>query len=257
MASLVLLSEGQEEGEPLSLTKCTSTTASTDADADVDADREEEGPRRVSFRNDEVLGPSKPRPCCQAAKSMLELASLVQLSQEAQDFSDSEDEGEDAEDEDEGQDDHDDVKLEEPKAQAIPEEETQAESFPAAAEAEEDTDRGLELKTSKERQQRKFVVLKCLLKYQHQCQTPEQLAHIARICNRWATDAARIQAVNDYQHVYALKAATSAATAASMELTLPDMNTYPLPVKRKQPSSTPSSTTSNCSRNVRRRTDQE
>jgi hypothetical protein len=95
---------------------------------------------------------------------------------------------------------------------------------------EEDTDRGLELQTSLERQTRKFTILKSIVGNQRKC-NPQQLASLARICNKWAAAAAKVQAELDYQHVY-----QSASRNSLSSTCLPDMAAYQLPFKQKRPS---------------------
>jgi hypothetical protein len=94
---------------------------------------------------------------------------------------------------------------------------------------EEDSDRGLELKTSLERQTRKFTILKSIVRNQRKC-SPEQLAMLARVCNKWAAAAAKVQAELDYQQVY------RQSSRNSPTISLPDMATYLMPFKQKRPS---------------------
>ena len=93
-------------------------------------------------------------------------------------------------------------------------------------EDEQDTDRGFELKTSLERQTRKFTILKSIVKSQHKC-SPERLAMLARVCNKWAAEAAMAQGELDFQHVYQ-------TTTTISKHSLPNMSGFPLPFRKKR-----------------------
>jgi hypothetical protein len=93
---------------------------------------------------------------------------------------------------------------------------------------EEDAGRGFELKTSLERQTRKFTILKSIVRNQRKCSS-EQLAMLARVCNKWAAAAAKLQASLDYQQVY------RQSSRNSPSICLPDMAKYPMPFKQKRP----------------------
>jgi len=95
--------------------------------------------------------------------------------------------------------------------------------------------RGLELKYSVPRQKRKFTILRSIVKNQRRCSW-DQLGLLARKCNVWATHAARVQGLLDYQDASEAKALSRRP--------LPDMALYPLPLKDKR-SSISSSSSSN------------
>lgn len=195
---------------------------------------DEGGPRRVSFRTDEV--------------ESKEIASLLQA-----DFDESGDD-----DDDEQEDDDEEIEEDVAEREATSNfssgspASTQLSAEPQTvieeeSDDEENTNRGLELKTCKERQQRKFLILKCVLKCQEQY-NGDQLANVSRICNKWAQEAARIQGAIDYEEVY------RCYKPNQIKKEIPNMSLYPLPLKRKQPSSSATEKDNDNTRRVRART---
>jgi hypothetical protein len=94
-------------------------------------------------------------------------------------------------------------------------------------EEEEDCQRGFELKRSMERQHRKFTIIKSIVKNQNQCGA-DHLGKLARACSRWAMAAARVQAQWDFEDAY------FSGLGLPMARTLPSMENYPMPLKKRR-----------------------
>lgn len=62
--------------------------------------------------------------------------------------------------------------------------------------------RGLESRACRERQRRRHLVLKCILKHSNSTTPPDTLAALAQRCTRYASALARQEAEQDYEEVY-------------------------------------------------------
>jgi len=107
---------------------------------------------------------------------------------------------------------------------------------PAKEDDENDTvicKRGLELTHDRSRQRRKYIILRSIVKNQHEL-TPQQLAKLAQICTAWAKDAATVQGRIDYCNAYNASFATGTSSNSNEPgMMLPSMDRYPLPFKAK------------------------
>ena len=62
--------------------------------------------------------------------------------------------------------------------------------------------RGLESRMCRERQRRRFLANKCIVKAQSKLESPERLSALSIRCTRWAQQLAREEAIRDYQRAY-------------------------------------------------------
>ena len=86
----------------------------------------------------------------------------------------------------------------------------------------EDSVRGLEYRTSADRQTRKDLTIKCVLKAQTKTSSARTLAYVYHKCNAWTVDAAKVAAASDYSAAYDLPAS---------DAPIPPMANYPLPFR--------------------------
>lgn len=88
--------------------------------------------------------------------------------------------------------------------------------------------RGLELRSSLVRQQRKVMTIQAILKVQKRCKDdPEKLAGVAKKCSAWAIAAANVEGQRDFVEIH------SPTDALLLNPELPDMADYPMPFKNK------------------------
>jgi len=97
----------------------------------------------------------------------------------------------------------------------------------------EESVRGLELRTDVQRQARKQMTIRCVLKAQRRYKDPRQVAHIYKKCSAWSTMAAAAVAGNDFYSAYDLAYAFD----------IPDMAAFPLPVRSSSGDSSSNSAT--------------
>ena len=64
-----------------------------------------------------------------------------------------------------------------------------------------DATRGLEARFCRERNRRKYLATKCVVRAQSKL-TPDRLATLSSRCSKWAVDLAHTEAVRDYQRAY-------------------------------------------------------
>ena len=112
--------------------------------------------------------------------------------------------------------------------------------------------RGLEFRADADRQQRVDVVIRFVVGAQGRYAEPKTLAHIYRKCSAWTVISAALMARRDFFTAYDIPSKETP--------TLPSMESYPLPFRKrsdkKRPSSSesPPSSPADAHRRVRQRT---
>ena len=86
--------------------------------------------------------------------------------------------------------------------------------------------RGFELRTSLNRQKRKYLTLQCVLMAQKKATTPAQLAALASRCTAWAVQVAATEARRDFLVAY------EKPEIYPMLPQLPAMTPFPIPLKQ-------------------------
>lgn len=94
--------------------------------------------------------------------------------------------------------------------------------------------RGLEFRADAERQHRVDVVIRFVVGAQGRYSDPRTLAHIYRRCSAWTVIAAALVARRDFFAAYDIPSKDNP--------TLPSMETYPLPFRKRSEKKRPSST---------------
>jgi hypothetical protein len=105
--------------------------------------------------------------------------------------------------------------------------EEQEESNENASNVQVPIPRGLEQRVCGQRQRRRYLALRCVLKAQQKCPCSDFMGRVARKCTQWATDIAHLEGQHDYCDVYhpALKALLPKVK---------DVPMYELPIQTKR-----------------------